>query len=230
MSNLRRFLTGTSLCLGRKFHASTIPGISRAHFPSHSSVAFSPDSDMSLSAPQSKSEPSTVRVPQPIRTQTDPIGLMDKIESPPSAGPGAYDTSVVPPSHDARTIVLCFDGTGDQFDADVCIIFLFPRSPSSTDSRSQNSNIVQFFSMLKKDDKSQQMVYYQVCFFGLFVFLGGDGSNGKYFRLALGRTRFPRSRRRSGQSCKRRLTPPLATTLMSMSWVRRFSRTFMLLF
>jgi len=26
----------------------------------------------------------------------------------------------------------------------------------------QNSNIVQFFSMLKKDDKSQQVVYYQV--------------------------------------------------------------------
>jgi uncharacterized protein (DUF2235 family) len=38
--------------------------------------------------------------------------------------------------------VLCFDGTGDQFDED-------------------NSNIVQFFSMLSKDDPSQQMVYYQ---------------------------------------------------------------------
>jgi len=50
--------------------------------------------------------------------------------------------TVIPPSHDARTIILCFDGTGDQFDTD-------------------NSNIVQFFSMLKKDDKSQQVVYYQ---------------------------------------------------------------------
>jgi uncharacterized protein (DUF2235 family) len=51
---------------------------------------------------------------------------------------------VIPPSHDprSRTVVLCFDGTGDQFDAD-------------------NSNIVQLFSMLKKDDKSQQVVYYQ---------------------------------------------------------------------
>jgi uncharacterized protein (DUF2235 family) len=48
----------------------------------------------------------------------------------------------VPPEHDARTLVLCFDGTGDQFDAD-------------------NSNIVQLFSMLKKDDRSKQMVYYQ---------------------------------------------------------------------
>ncbi|KIM62348.1 hypothetical protein SCLCIDRAFT_1215226 [Scleroderma citrinum Foug A] len=49
---------------------------------------------------------------------------------------------VIPATHKDRTLVLCFDGTGDQFDAD-------------------NSNIVQFFSMLKKDDPSQQMVYYQ---------------------------------------------------------------------
>ena len=31
----------------------------------------------------------------------------------------AFDNTVVPPSHEARTLVLCFDGTGDQFDADV---------------------------------------------------------------------------------------------------------------
>jgi uncharacterized protein (DUF2235 family) len=48
----------------------------------------------------------------------------------------------VPPSHDHRTLVLCFDGTGDQFDDD-------------------NSNIVNFFSMLKKDDPKAQLVYYQ---------------------------------------------------------------------
>ncbi|PBK90899.1 hypothetical protein ARMGADRAFT_994888 [Armillaria gallica] len=48
----------------------------------------------------------------------------------------------IPPKHEYRTLVLCFDGTGDQFDAD-------------------NSNIVQLFSLLKKDDPSQQMVYYQ---------------------------------------------------------------------
>ncbi|KAF8349608.1 hypothetical protein F5887DRAFT_878546 [Amanita rubescens] len=41
-----------------------------------------------------------------------------------------------------KTLVLCFDGTGDQFDSD-------------------NSNIVQLVSMLKKDDKTKQMVYYQ---------------------------------------------------------------------
>ncbi len=52
---------------------------------------------------------------------------------------------VIPPDHPARTLVLCFDGTGDQFDAD-------------------NSNIVNFFSLLKKDDRTEQMVYYQVRF------------------------------------------------------------------
>ncbi|KAI0785595.1 hypothetical protein C8Q75DRAFT_794543 [Abortiporus biennis] len=51
---------------------------------------------------------------------------------------------VVPPPTDKkpRTIVLCFDGTGDQFDSD-------------------NSNIVEFFSLLQKDDHTQQLVYYQ---------------------------------------------------------------------
>ncbi|KAG9308955.1 hypothetical protein JVU11DRAFT_11257 [Chiua virens] len=49
---------------------------------------------------------------------------------------------IIPPVHTHRTLVLCFDGTGDQFDTD-------------------NSNIIQFFSMLKKDDPNQQMVYYQ---------------------------------------------------------------------
>ncbi|KAL4070335.1 hypothetical protein J3A83DRAFT_3177617 [Scleroderma citrinum] len=58
------------------------------------------------------------------------IGLLDVVD----------DT--IPPTHIFRTLVLCFDGTGDQFDSD-------------------NSNIVQLFSMLKKDDPAQQMVYYQ---------------------------------------------------------------------
>ncbi|KAK0202279.1 hypothetical protein DFS33DRAFT_1066708 [Desarmillaria ectypa] len=51
-------------------------------------------------------------------------------------------SEVIPPDHKHRTLVLCFDGTGDQFDSD-------------------NSNIVQLFSLLKKDDRSKQMVYYQ---------------------------------------------------------------------
>ncbi|OCH95705.1 hypothetical protein OBBRIDRAFT_787909 [Obba rivulosa] len=56
------------------------------------------------------------------------------------------DLDVIPPYDEhkprPRTLVLCFDGTGDQFDAD-------------------NSNIIKLFSMLQKDDPSQQMVYYQ---------------------------------------------------------------------
>ncbi|KAK1231613.1 hypothetical protein PQX77_005258 [Marasmius sp. AFHP31] len=44
--------------------------------------------------------------------------------------------------HRHRTLVLCFDGTGDQFDDD-------------------NSNVVNFFSMLQKDDPKLQLVYYQ---------------------------------------------------------------------
>ncbi|KAF9644019.1 hypothetical protein BDM02DRAFT_3122619 [Thelephora ganbajun] len=41
-----------------------------------------------------------------------------------------------------RTLVLCFDGTGDSFDQD-------------------NSNVVQFLAMLMKDDPMKQLVYYQ---------------------------------------------------------------------
>ncbi|KAI6154269.1 hypothetical protein BKA82DRAFT_1006214 [Pisolithus tinctorius] len=49
---------------------------------------------------------------------------------------------VIPPAHTHRTLVLCFDGTYNQFHED-------------------NSNVVQLFDMLKKDDPSQQVVYYQ---------------------------------------------------------------------
>ncbi|KAJ7785468.1 hypothetical protein B0H14DRAFT_3584296 [Mycena olivaceomarginata] len=51
-------------------------------------------------------------------------------------------SAVIPPDHPFRTLVLCFDGTGDQFDND-------------------NSNIVHLFSMLPKGDRTKQMVYYQ---------------------------------------------------------------------
>lgn len=67
----------------------------------------------------------------------------------------------LPPS---RTLVLCFDGTADEFDEDVS-----PPTPSRTlahtlisPSRRQNSNVVKFFSMLKKDDEKTQVCYYQV--------------------------------------------------------------------
>lgn len=60
-------------------------------------------------------------------------------------------SETTPPDHDHRTLILCFDGTGDQFDAD-------------------NSNIVQLFSMLKKDERAKQMVYYQVQLTSLYCF------------------------------------------------------------
>ncbi|KAF8878551.1 hypothetical protein BD779DRAFT_1447630 [Infundibulicybe gibba] len=52
------------------------------------------------------------------------------------------EPAYIPSDTGFRTLVLCFDGTGDQFDAD-------------------NSNIVELFTMLKKDDHEKQMVYYQ---------------------------------------------------------------------
>ncbi|KAG6917743.1 hypothetical protein DXG01_001281 [Tephrocybe rancida] len=58
------------------------------------------------------------------------------------AHPASEFPKYIPPTHSARTLILCFDGTGDQFDSD-------------------NSNIVEFFTMLKKDDRDRQMVYYQ---------------------------------------------------------------------
>ena len=80
------------------------------------------DSDMAPS-PTPKSDPSTTRsIPRPIRTQlSDPTPILDDYPIRPSVGPGAYDSSVIPPSHPYRTLVLCFDGTGDYFDADVCV-------------------------------------------------------------------------------------------------------------
>ncbi|TFK33611.1 hypothetical protein BDQ12DRAFT_727644 [Crucibulum laeve] len=53
--------------------------------------------------------------------------------------PNAY----IPVTHKNHILVLCFDGSGDQFNSD-------------------NLNIVKLFSMLKKDNPTKQMVYYQV--------------------------------------------------------------------
>ena len=44
---------------------------------------------------------------------------------------------------DPRTLILCFDGTKDEFDQD-------------------NSNIVDFVKLLAKKDRKRQTVYYQV--------------------------------------------------------------------
>ncbi|KAF8881859.1 hypothetical protein BD779DRAFT_1544475 [Infundibulicybe gibba] len=59
--------------------------------------------------------------------------------SPQMNGASTPVPTVIPPEHPFRTLVLCFDGTGDQY----------------------NSNIVELFTLLKKDDRDKQMVYYQ---------------------------------------------------------------------
>ncbi|KAG8764930.1 hypothetical protein FRC19_008025, partial [Serendipita sp. 401] len=41
-----------------------------------------------------------------------------------------------------RCLIMCFDGTADKFDGD-------------------NTNVIKLFSLLKKDDRNEQMVYYQ---------------------------------------------------------------------
>ncbi|KAI0778878.1 hypothetical protein BD413DRAFT_120574 [Trametes elegans] len=93
--------------------------------------------------------PSPLNLPHRAAT-TDGASFATRVGSTPStpdyirhsSSSETGDLDVVPPYHPARTLVLCFDGTGDQFDAD-------------------NSNVVAFFSLLKKDDRNEQMVYYQ---------------------------------------------------------------------
>ena len=48
------------------------------------------------------------------------------------------------PVPERRTLVLCFDGTANEFD-------------------DTNTNIVKLVAVLKKKDPTKQMVYYQVC-------------------------------------------------------------------
>ena len=93
---------------------------------------------------------------------SSPTGNGSGSPLPSSAGDKFHMDEIIPSKHSNRTIILCFDGTGDQFDEDVRIIFSVKRNILSL-PYSKNSNIVQFFSMLRKDNKSEQMVYYQVC-------------------------------------------------------------------
>ena len=67
--------------------------------------------------------PSARTLPNPIQTQLTPsISVSRGKESFPSVSPRDHDDNCVIPSYHesrARTLVLCFDGTGDQFNADV---------------------------------------------------------------------------------------------------------------
>lgn len=60
-----------------------------------------------------------IRVPS-ARTPPNPIGSRGK-DSFPFVGSRDHDTAVIPSYHESRgrTLVLCFDGTGDQFNVDV---------------------------------------------------------------------------------------------------------------
>ena len=76
---------------------------------------------------------------------------VDSVEDPrkhnTESAKSAYEseTSTIPSRREfpSRTLIVCFDGTGDQFDKD-------------------NSNVVKFVSLLKKGVTTEQMVYYQV--------------------------------------------------------------------
>ncbi|KAJ7598621.1 hypothetical protein C8J56DRAFT_1039510 [Mycena floridula] len=70
--------------------------------------------------------------------------------------------STIPPEHSQRTLILCFDGTGDQFDND-------------------NSNIISFFSALKKNDRTKQMVYYQA---GIGTYISPQIATPLYAKLS----------------------------------------------
>jgi len=93
-------------------------------------------------------DPAITFANSPIQARTAMQILTEDKPPPPARREHAIDPiafpSAIPPDHDGRTLVVCFDGTGDQFDAD-------------------NSNIVQLVQLLKKDDSLKQLVYYQVC-------------------------------------------------------------------
>lgn len=97
---------------------------------------------------------------------TTPSRFPDNSEcSRPEGSPSLLPPYIPYEARAGRMLVVCFDGTGDQFDSD-------------------NSNIVQLMTMLKKDDKTKQMVYYQV----RISFLRYPRSNSfRIYRLALGR-------------------------------------------
>ena len=86
--------------------------------------------------------PTASEFPEILKT-TNPLDKPSPRRREETLDPSRYPR-VIPPEHPNRTLVLCFDGTGDQFDAD-------------------NSNVVQLVSLLKKDSRSQ-LVYYQVRF------------------------------------------------------------------
>jgi hypothetical protein len=68
----------------------------------------------------------------------------------------------IPENHQSRTLVLCFDGTGGEFDENVrALAFTSGLTTLNLYIYMQDSNVLAFFSMLKKNDRSRQLCYYQ---------------------------------------------------------------------
>ncbi|KAI5995868.1 hypothetical protein EDD15DRAFT_2529078 [Pisolithus albus] len=84
--------------------------------------------------------PSQTLHPPPAH-KAQPAGLAALHANGPSKSTFQDPEDVIPPAHDYRTLVLCFDETGSEFNT-------------------MNSNIGQFFTMLKKDSPNHQIVYY----------------------------------------------------------------------
>ena len=72
--------------------------------------------------------------PEFPNVSSDPDGLGSGSGSPSPSGVGDkyHMDEIIPSKHSNRTIILCFDGTGDQFDEDVRIILIQKEYPRLT--------------------------------------------------------------------------------------------------
>src|SRR6266850_882804 len=189
-----------------------------------------PPLDLDMSAPPASahSEPSTMRkTPHPIHTQmtTDATMSLNGIRSSPSP-PTAYDDTVIPPTHDARTLILCFDGTGDQFDADVRLHFLLSRQVTLSLTERRRVPLCRIRTSCSSSRCSRRTTRRSRWFTIRYAVLDLHSCEAQvqtqhqYCRLASERTTFQRSRRHSGRKCTRPSTWLSAITLTPMSWVR----------
>ncbi|QRV94548.1 choline transport protein [Ceratobasidium sp. AG-Ba] len=90
-----------------------------------------------------------------------PPSIGDTTVAIPKSAMNTLAPAVIPAgSRRGRNLILCFDGTGEQYDKDY-------------------SNIVRFVRLLKKGDPSQQMVYYQP---GVGTGIGSSGPSNPFLK------------------------------------------------